>query len=163
MSDHPRLGPDSLMKQKVHGTCTGCAQSTLRWGCDVRLADQIACFNRHYAEHSGYWKSSAFLSTEKGDRPIHFYDSVTGKPLYRFDPEGKRSFADFVRESTVHGWPSFRDEDVVWDNCRVLSSGEMVSIDGTHLGHNLPDNLGHRYCINLVCCAGKPSATLAKL
>lgn len=31
-----------------------------------------------------------------------------------------------------------------------------VSIDGTHLGHNLPDRKGNRYCINLVCCAGQP-------
>ena len=161
MSGHPRLGPDSLMKPKVHGTCTGCAQSSLRWGCDVKLADQISCFNRHYAEHSGYWQGTSLLTDEKGDRPIDFYDSVTGKPLFRLrlDPvTSKRTFDQFVRESAAHGWPSFRDEDVLWENCRVLSSGEMVSTDGTHLGHNLPDSKGHRYCINLVCCAGKPGA-----
>lgn len=40
---------------------------------------------------------------------------------------------------------------VVWDNVRVLKgSGETVSVDGTHLGHNLPDRKGNRYCINLV-------------
>lgn len=41
-----------------------------------------------------------------------------------------------------------------WDNVRVLSNGETVSIDGTHLGHNLPDKYGRRYCINLVSIAG---------
>jgi hypothetical protein len=29
---------------------------------------------------------------------------------------------------------------VVWENVRTLKgSGETVSVDGTHLGHNLPD------------------------
>jgi peptide methionine sulfoxide reductase MsrB len=55
-----------------------------------------------------------------------------------------------------HGWPSFRDEEVVWDNVRCLGDGEAVSVDGTHLGHNLPDNKGSRYCINLVSVAGRP-------
>jgi len=31
-----------------------------------------------------------------------------------------------------------------------------VSVDGTHLGHNLPDKFGNRYCINLVSVAGNP-------
>jgi peptide methionine sulfoxide reductase MsrB len=29
-------------------------------------------------------------------------------------------------------------------------------VDGTHLGHNLPDGKGNRYCINLVSVAGRP-------
>ena len=61
-----------------------------------------------------------------------------------------------MNESKKHGWPSFRDEEVVWENTRVLPGGETVSVDGTHLGHNLPDSLGNRYCINLVCVAGRP-------
>jgi peptide methionine sulfoxide reductase MsrB len=44
----------------------------------------------------------------------------------------------------------------VWENMRVLENGESVSVDGTHLGHNLPDRGGNRYCINLVCVAGEP-------
>ena len=35
-------------------------------------------------------------------------------------------------------------------------AGETVSVDGTHLGHNLPDDAGNRYCINLVSVAGRP-------
>ena len=54
----------------------------------------------------------------------------------------------------VKGWPSFRDKEVVWDNVRVLNDGETVSVDGTHLGHNIPDSSGNRYCINLVSVAG---------
>ena len=45
---------------------------------------------------------------------------------------------------------------MVWDNVRVLQDGEAVSLNGTHLGHNLPDRSGNRYCINLCCVAGSP-------
>ena len=34
----------------------------------------------------------------------------------------------------------------------------QVSVDGTHLGHNVPDRRGNRFCINLVSVAGKPAA-----
>ena len=61
---------------------------------------------------------------------------------------------DFINESEDHGWSSFRDNEVVWENVRVLADGETVSLDGTHLGHNLPDEKGNRYCINLVTIAG---------
>ena len=83
-----------------------------------------------------------------------FYDSVSGKPLF-VAPRG-RSLKAFIRESKAHGWPSFRDSEVVEENLRILSNGEAVSVDGTHLGHNLPDRTGNRYCINLVSVAGRP-------
>ena len=77
-------------------------------------------------------------------------------PLNFVAPIG-RTMDQFLAESNVHGWPSFRDQEVVWENMRVLkSSGEAVSVDGTHLGHNLPDRTGNRYCINLVSIAGRP-------
>ncbi len=85
--------------------------------------------------------------------PLTFYDSVTGKPLFKA-PTG-RTADEFIDESEKHGWPSFRDQEVVWDNVRVLDGGETVSTDGNHLGHNLPDRKGNRYCINLVTIAGK--------
>ena len=45
-----------IMSTKEHGTCPhGILSETLRWGCDVKLADRISCFNRHYAEHSRYF------------------------------------------------------------------------------------------------------------
>jgi hypothetical protein len=50
---------------------------------------------------------------------ITFYDTVTGKPLF-VAPKG-RSWASFVKESKAHGWPSFRDAEVVTDNVRVRS------------------------------------------
>jgi hypothetical protein len=36
-------------------------------------------------------------------------------------------------------------EQVNWDYVRVLPDGECVSVDGTHLGHNLPDRSGNRF------------------
>lgn len=81
-----------------------------------------------------------------------FRDPVTGKPL--FIAPINRSWDDFVVESRRHGWPSFRQQEVVWENVRVLGNGETISVDGTHLGHNLPDSKGARYCINLVSVAG---------
>jgi len=132
------------------------------YGVDRKLADRICSYNRHFAEMGGYFRSTnweeAVLAAAKGGEPITFYDSVTGKPLF-VAPIG-RSAEDLVEESRVHGWPSFRDQEVVWDNVRVLrNSGETVSADGTHLGHNLPDRNGNRYCINLVSIAGKPAAS----
>jgi peptide methionine sulfoxide reductase MsrB len=152
---YPIRGEESLMSPKAHGTCTQPVQKSLRWGCDWDTADRICCFNRHYAEHSGYWanKKEFFVEMEKNEE-IAFYDSVTGKPLF-VAPRG-RTMEEFKKESLSHGWPSFRDEEVVWDNMRCLDNGESVSVDGTHLGHNLPDRNGNRYCINLVSVAGKP-------
>merc|ERR1719191_2680113 len=84
-----------------------------------------------------------------------FFDSVTGVPLF-FAPVG-RSTAAFLAESGAHGWPSFRKAEVLWRNVVQLDDGEIVSLTGTHLGHNLPDEAGDRYCINLVSIAGLPS------
>jgi len=146
---------EEVMSKKAHGTCEKPVQSNLRWGCDFETADRICCFNRHYAEHSGYFRmKTTFISDVDKTKETTYYDSVTGKPLF-IAPRG-RSIEDFIKESDAHGWPSFRDDEVVWENVRCLSNGEAVSVDGTHLGHNLPDRKGNRYCINLVSVAGRP-------
>ena len=152
---YPVMGSEEIMSPKAHGTCAAPVQDNLRYGCDFKTADSICCYNRHYAEHSGYWTSkTTFLDDVDRSGVTTFYDSVSGKPLFKA-PIG-RTFDEFVKESRAHGWPSFRDEEVVWENVRCLSDGEAVSVDGTHLGHNLPDSKGNRYCINLVSCAGNP-------
>lgn len=142
------------MRPKAHGTCDKPVMLNLRWNCNHDTADRICCFNRHYAEHSGYWETTSFLQEVDRESEITFYDSVTGKPLF-IAPRG-RTFEEFRKESVSHGWPSFRDQEVVWENVRCLTNGESVSVDGTHLGHNLPDRKGNRYCINLVSVAGVP-------
>ena len=153
----PIEGDESIMAPKAHGTSAAEVQDPLRYGVDRKVADEICSFNRHYAEHSGYFKQTAWLKSVKDAGEVTYYDSVTGKPLF-IAPRG-RSFAEFAEESDAHGWPSFRDEEVVWDNVRCLPDGECVSVDGTHLGHNLPSGGArerNRYCINLVSVAGSP-------
>lgn len=89
------------------------------------------------------------MDNEDGE-PVTFYDSGwKGSPLYTAPQD--RTWDEFISESTKHGWPSFRDSEVNWDYVRVLPGGEVVSIDGTHLGHNLPDKKGNRYCISKFC------------
>lgn len=152
----PLVGDESIMRPKAHGTSAGPVLA-MRWGVDAKLADRICSFNRHYAEPSGSWLSTAFLQTVNRTAETTFYDSVTGKPLF-IAPRG-RSWTEFEKESRSHGWPSFRDAEVVWDDVRVLADGECVSLAGTHLGHNLPDRSGNRYCINLCSVAAAPPSS----
>jgi len=144
----PVRGGEEIMKEKQHGTSEKPVQKDLRWNCDFQTADRICNFNRHYAEHSGYWQTKKEFvdklmeENKKGGVPIDFYDSVTGKLLFSA-PKG-RTYEMFIKESMSHGWPSFRDEEVNWENVRILQDGECVSTTGTHLGHNIPDTKGNR-------------------
>ena len=162
------MGEEEIMSPKAHGTSATPVQQNLRWSCDVQTADRICNFNRHYAEYRGYFdRETSFFAENNlklvgasvapiGEGPpptVDFYDSNTGKLLFTA-PKG-RTWEEFAAESLKHGWPSFRDEEVNWDYVRCLGNGECVSVDGTHLGHNLPDG-GNRYCINLVSVAGNP-------
>ncbi|KAJ3066412.1 hypothetical protein HDU99_003858 [Rhizoclosmatium hyalinum] len=149
----PVIGDDSIMSTKQHGTCATAPMQDLRFGVNYGTTDRICCFNRHYAEHSGYFLETNWLKEVSRTEPTTYYDPVSGKPLFRA-PIG-RSFDEFLQESKSHGWPSFRDTEVIWDNVRVVGDGEAVSITGTHLGHNIPDRKGNRYCINLVSIAGR--------
>lgn len=153
------------MSKKAHGTSPHEVQTNLRWGVDRAKADEICSFNRMFAEFAGYWRTTGFIkeakelqqsSTSDEEPKLTFFDSVTGKPLF-VAPRG-RTMKSFLKESAVHGWPSFRDQEVVWESMRCLRDGECVSVDGTHLGHNIPDGSGNRYCINLVSVAGRPQA-----
>ena len=145
-------GTEAIMASKAHGTSPRAVPRTLRWNVDRETASHISSFNRHYAERAGYWTSTPFLNEVSTTGETTYFDSVTGKALF-VAPRG-RSFDEFVAESRAHGWPSFRDEEVVWEHVRTLENGECVSTAGTHLGHNLPDGSGNRYCINLVSVAG---------
>ena len=54
-SSLPKQCDEEVMKNKGHGTCATPVQQDLLYGCDFETADRICCFNRHYAEHSGYF------------------------------------------------------------------------------------------------------------
>jgi len=158
------VGDPSIMSQKEYGTSSVPIQDNLRWNTDGSEASSICNHNRHFAETSGYFtgndefmKEIRSLEQQQKDDPslektLTFYDSNTGNPLFEA-PKG-RTWEDFIDESIKHGWPSFRDEEVIWDNVRCMKNGETVSIQGTHLGHDLPDKQGSRHCINLICIAG---------
>jgi hypothetical protein len=129
---YPIMAEEAAMSQKAHGTSDKPVQKKLRWNCDFNTADRICNFNRHYAEHGGYWQETDFLKTlDQMEQPIKFYDSVTGVLLFTA-PIG-RSMDDFVKESLSHGWPSFRDQECNWDDVRCLKNGECISTTGTHL------------------------------
>jgi len=151
---YPVMGTENIMSPKAHGTSKAPVQSDLRYGCNHALADKICNFNRHYAEASGYFLQTSWASEVSRTESTVYYDANSGQPL--FQAPINRDFEAFFRESVAHGWPSFRDDEVNWNHVRVLPDGECVSIDGTHLGHNIPDAHGNRYCINLVSIAGSP-------
>eukprot|EP00899_Mesostigma_viride_P028260 jgi/Mesvir1/8619/Mv04948-RA.1 len=150
------VGDESIMSKKAHGSCDHEPMKDLRYNCDWAIADKIGCFNRKYAEHSNYWRTKTTFLTEVNEKTgeVTFYDSLKGKPVF-IAPRG-RTFEEWMQESIKHGWPSFRDQETVWENIRVLHDGECVTPDGYHLGHNIPDSKGDRFCINLCCVAGNP-------
>jgi peptide methionine sulfoxide reductase MsrB len=136
----------------------------LRWGASADVAAEIGCFNRAGAEPKGSWERTglpkAAARKQGGKSTITFYDTISGLPL--FVAPRNRSMEQFVEESRAHGWPSFRDAELVLENLRQIrgTHGEIVSAAGMHLGHNLPDGL-NRYCINLVSIAGHPPLSAA--
>merc|ERR1712070_1212844 len=114
------------------GNCSGPIQPHLRYNMSGRpipdglpgydpketLAEAICCdlHFRGYAETTGtYARSDVNLFSKMNQNgETTFYDPVCGIPLF-VAPRG-RSFADFQNETIGHGWPSFRDEEVVRGN-----------------------------------------------
>lgn len=123
---------------------------------DYDVADHICCHNHRYAEYRGYLASPEVDLFSRLDPSVEttFYDSVCGIPL--FIAPRNRTFEEFKEESLHHGWPSFRPEEMVSENVIIHPDGRMESKCLTHLGHNLPKDGIDRYCIDLVCIAGKP-------
>lgn len=115
------------MQPKAFGTCTQEPKQELRWGVDKDKAKQISCFNRHYAETSSYFLTMREFNNEANEaKELLFYDTVNPTRLLFRAPVG-RSMDEFLEESAKHGWPSFREQEVVWENVRVLPDGEAVS------------------------------------
>ena len=130
----------------------------------MSLPEYICCNNEQWAEHSGFYNDVDFFETleangaaDAGAKPTIFYDSTCGIPLFQAPVD--RTFEEWKSESQQHGWPSFRTREIFSDNLVVALNGETKSVCGTHLGHNLPDVSGDRYCIDLVCMAGHPVVT----
>lgn len=122
-------GNDFMTQARAEGTCSARPSKALRFGVGEDLATQICCHNRKGAEPSGSWEQTRFLTDESGNRQVRFYDVASGKLLF-VAPRG-RTWSEFIKESTHHGWPSFRDAELEGANVRVLLDGETVSLDGT--------------------------------
>jgi peptide methionine sulfoxide reductase MsrB len=156
-------------------SCTGAVMKNLMYNMSGRpipdglpvqdpketLADGICCDGQYrgYAETSGTFALptvNLFKNMKQDDKgETTFYDPVCGIPLF-IVPRG-RTLADFQKETIEHGWPSFRDEEVVKGNVfnETGGTGGMKSKCGTHLGDNLPDDNGNRYCLDLACVSGR--------
>ena len=122
------------------------------------MADHVCCHNTRRRAARPRLDSAARALSRTGETT--FFDSVCGLPLF-VAPRG-RSFDEFWRESSEHGWPSFRPAEMIAENVEIYDMrrdryGPMRSTCGTHLGHNIPDRLGDRFCIDLVCVAGAPA------
>ena len=99
------------------------------------------------------------LMEETGLPYVTFYDSVCGLPLYRA-PVG-RTFEEFEEDTIEHFWPSFRKEEIFYENIGPIRPGTdyLFSTCGTHLGSDLPEESPwgvERHCIDLTCVAGSP-------
>jgi len=159
-------------------TCAGPVQRGLRYNISTRdtpetvrggvnesesLAEAVCCDIRAvlFAEPQFTFAAPdiSLFTKMSQDGVTTFYDSVCGLPLFRA-PMG-RSLADFEADTNEHGWPSFRPAEVVYENVVSDTSkkgGLVKSKCGTHLGTYLPDDRGARWCMDLSCIAGNPTA-----
>ena len=121
------------------------------------LATAVCCDARNelYAEPQGlYAELNLFAQLDPGGAATTFYDSACGLPLFRAPVN--RTLADFEADTRAHGWPSFREAEVVRENVRTNQPkpGLVTSACGTHLGTYDPDAQGPRWCIDLACVSG---------
>eukprot|EP01060_Flectonema_neradi_P011928 TRINITY_DN1886_c1_g1_i1.p1 TRINITY_DN1886_c1_g1~~TRINITY_DN1886_c1_g1_i1.p1 ORF type:complete len:233 (+),score=30.92 TRINITY_DN1886_c1_g1_i1:206-904(+) len=132
-------------------------QDELRFGLSLigKKLGWICCENKELAEPHSILPRVTYLEKLKSQVGGLFFDASCGIPL--FSAALNRTLDEWWDESLSHGWPSFRDSEVFWGNVLRKPGGEIVSRCGTHLGHDLPDEAGSRYCINLLCIAGTPS------
>jgi len=134
--------------------------ATLKFGAEAWRGTfgWVCCTETARAEPSDIaFDTGSFDSISSETGQVTFYDPQCGIALF-VAPSG-RTMQEFLDESRLHGWPSFRPEELVADHVIVKSSGEVVSACGTHLGHDTPDDAGTRYCINLICISGHASNT----
>mmetsp|Transcript_52279 Transcript_52279/g.124701 ORF Transcript_52279/g.124701 Transcript_52279/m.124701 type:complete len:202 (+) Transcript_52279:115-720(+) len=156
----------------AYDTCSGPVQSKLRYGISGRtdpdvpvpveqnetLAEAICCDSRTkvYAEPQFLYQAPDIALFQKlSEGTTTFYDSVCGVPLFRAPVN--RTVEDFKADTDEHGWPSFRDAEVVHEHVREDKDGFVYSSCGTHLGSYLPDERGPRWCMDLSCIAGYPA------
>ena len=167
------LGSAAAAKPFPTFNCTGPIQASLRYNMSARdvpfplmpeanddLATAVCCDSQNFAyaepQHTFDQPDVALFKQLNAQGQTVFYDSVCGTPL--FSVPRNRTLDDFKADTTEHGWPSFRQAEILDKGLRVdLASGFVFSSCGTHLGSYLPDDKGPRYCLDLSCVAGNPA------
>merc|ERR1712178_140787 len=149
-------------------TCSGAVQPNLRFNISERMTSNpyvpdasnesmaagVCCDSRlkPFAEPQFLFQApdiQLFSSLDESGVTT-FYDSVCGLPVFKA-PVG-RSLEDFEADTTEHGWPSFRTEEIVAENIVTNRTSTFVTSKCvTHLGSFLPDSRGDRWCIDLSC------------
>ena len=163
LAAHKLKGSYNIMSRKAHGTCVAQPQNPLRWGADYETASDIGCFTRHSsAEFPGTWETTGLAAeianlSSVENSTITFYDSVTGRPLFEA-PKG-RSWQDFHRESTVNGWLSFEEDEVITENVRVLPDGEARCV----APFMMVEYFVHLYTCDTDACTGRFTMTHSSL
>lgn len=101
-----------------------------------------------FAEPNGFYSRPDvnLLATVK--QGTKFFDSVCGEAIFQITDLDR-----FTEETNEHGWPSFRDADLLGNDVKITDSGDVYAC-GTKLGSNLPDSEGNRYCLDLTCISG---------
>lgn len=167
---------------KEFDTCKGQVQSNLRYNMsqfttpagipvDINgtesLATAVCCDSRTkvFAEPRFLFQNPYVDLFQKLDasRVTTFYDSVCGLPLFKA-PVG-RTFSEFKADTTEHGWPSFREKEIISENVITDKNGFVYSKCGTHLGSYLPDGKNNsipRWCLDLSCLSGSPVSSPKK-
>merc|ERR1712070_1354563 len=145
MGDHLRYNISSLLSGSYYSPP------------NESMAGSVCCDRRMmpFAETQFLYQAPniALFSHLDASGETTFYDSVCGLPLFR--APRNRTFAEVEQDTDEHGWPSFRDEEVVTENVVTdQQSGYVTSKCGTHLGSYLPDAKGPRWCMDLSCIAG---------
>merc|ERR1711871_1352195 len=161
---------------KQFDTCSAKVQGNLRYNISIfdtpdgipvnvtateSLATAVCCDSRPkvFAEPRFLFQNpfvNLFANMRKNKGPTTFYDSVSGIPLFRA-PMG-RTQDEFEADTTEHGWPSFREKEIISENVVTDKDGFVYSKCGTHLGSYLPDDKGARWCLDLSCLSGNPAA-----
>jgi len=148
----------SMRSDSSFGACGAPVSEPLRWDADAETANRICCDNHLYAETKYSWEDTTIPTSMHPGSNVTFYDVFSHSHLFTAPVD--RTYDQFIALSTSQGWPAFRPAEAT-DQVRILPSfssayyPEVVSLDGTHLGHILPDIDGYPYyCINIVCVAG---------
>ena len=76
------MGDESIMSPKANGSTEKPPQKNLRYGVDWVQANTVCCFNRHYAEYSGYFLRTKWHSEVDKEKATDYFDSVTGNRLF---------------------------------------------------------------------------------